>query len=262
MTSTAARAATFAALVSLATTAVAQSAGPENRIRGLVKPQMRAVISSQIQGRIDELPFEDGDRFAKGDVLVRFDCSLYQANLNSAAAEYQARQRRHTNNAELAQLDAIASIDVRVSEAEMRKAAADVKAARVTVSRCEILAPFNGRVATREANLHENVAADQPLMTILDDSELEIELIVPSRWLRWVKPSVAFEFDVDETGQTHAAVVDRLGASVDPVSQTIRLTGVLPPGVAGVLAGMSGTARFEQPPPEVAQAASGNKAAQ
>lgn len=231
---------------------LAQATTPGDRIRGLVKPHKRAVISSQIQARIDQLPFEDGDRFGEGDLLVEFDCSLYKANLSSAGSEYQARKRRHKNNDELGKLEAIADIDVRVSEAEMRKAAADVQAARITVERCVIKAPFDGRVAGREVNQFENVAADQPLMTILGDRELEIELIVPSRWLKWVRVDTPFAFVVDETGDTHNAKVQRIGASVDPVSQTIRLTGVLPAKAENVLAGMSGTAAFKRPTDAVA----------
>ena len=42
----------------------------------------------------------------------------------------------------------------------------------------------------------------------------------------------------------------RLGASVDPVSKTIRITANINPGDAMVLPGMSGAATFEEPEDE------------
>ena len=70
---------------------------------------------------------------------------------------------------------------------------------------------------------------------------------MPSRWLRWVSTGTEFEFDVDELGQKFKAKVARLGAKVDAVSQTIKLTGVFVTRPGAVLAGMSGTARFAPP---------------
>ena len=40
-----------------------------DNVRGLIKPVDRAVISSEIAAKIDELPFKSGDRFKKGDVF-------------------------------------------------------------------------------------------------------------------------------------------------------------------------------------------------
>ena len=53
-------------------------------IRGVVKPTMSAVISSEIQARITKLPFKDGQPFRKGNILVEFNCAKYEAELSAA----------------------------------------------------------------------------------------------------------------------------------------------------------------------------------
>ena len=83
--------------------------------------------------------------------------------------------------------------------------------------------------------------------TQVDDSTLEVDLIVPSTWLRWVNKGTRFEFDVDELGRSYTAQVDRLGAKVDAVSQTIKITGSFVDRPGNVLTGMSGTAKFTPP---------------
>jgi hypothetical protein len=45
---------------------------------------------------------------------------------------------------------------------------------------------------------------------------------------------------VDETGKTYGAQVSRLGARVDPVSQSIKVTAVIEGRPAELMAGMSG----------------------
>ncbi|MGH8611568.1 MAG: efflux RND transporter periplasmic adaptor subunit, partial [Gammaproteobacteria bacterium] len=216
-------------------------------IRGLVKPKREARLSSEILARITALPFKQGQPFREGDVLIRFDCSRYQAELAAAEAELSARSKTHENNRELSRLNAIGKLEVEISKAEADKAAAEVRAAGVNVSRCVITAPYPGRIVERKAHEHETVPPEQELMTILDDRDLEIEIIVPSKWLTWLKIGTPFTFHVDETDSDYLAKVSELGARVDPVSQTMRVDGVFEKATHDILAGMSGTARFSVP---------------
>ena len=216
-------------------------------IRGLIKPKNEATLSSEIPAKITKLPFKEGQRFNKGDTLVRFDCSRYNAELAAARAEQTAYQKTYENNLELERLNAIGKLEVEVSSAEAQKAAADVKVRKVIVNGCTIRAPFSGRVVERMVNQYEAVSVDQELMTIMDEGSLEIELLVPSKWLTWLKKGTQFSFHIDETGQEHPAKVSELGARVDPVSQTIRVDGVFGSQSESVFAGMSGTAKFVIP---------------
>ena len=81
-------------------------------------------------------------------------------------------------------------------------------------------------------------------MTVVDLSRLEVEVIAPSRWLARLRPGTEFTFRVDETGDVFTGRVERIGAMVDAVSQTVRLHGILEGGGSRVLPGMSGVAEF------------------
>lgn len=218
-----------------------------NNIRGLVKPVTSATLSSEIPGRIIELPFTLGDTFKKGQALVRFDCSLYNAELAAASAQLEAEQKTHENNTQLQALNAISNIEVDISAVNVKKADAEKQIADVRVRRCVITAPYDGRINETAVHEYESVGADQALLSILSDKQLEIELIVPSGWLTWLKKGVEFQFLIDETGKDYKAKVVQLAASVDPVSQTIRVKGVFESDAGNVLSGMSGTARFKDP---------------
>ena len=73
------------------------------------------------------------------------------------------------------------------------------------------------------AHAREIAASGQPLLKIQSGTDVEMELIVPSRWLTWLRPGATFGFAVDETGNSVRGQVTRFGASVDPVSKTIRV---------------------------------------
>ncbi|MGK0298239.1 MAG: membrane fusion protein (multidrug efflux system) [Gammaproteobacteria bacterium] len=213
-------------------------------IRGLIKPQSRAVLSSEISGRISKIMFKSGERFNKNDQLIKFDCSLYNAELASARARFNAEKKRYENNKKLLELNAISDIEVELSMAEMEIAAAEVTIRNIRTNNCLITAPYSGRVIDIVVNEYESVLQDQELISILDDLTLEIELIVPSSWLIFLKNGVGFNFAVDETGKEYPSRIVQIGATVDPVSQTVRLIGEFDMQSKDVLSGMSGTAIF------------------
>ncbi len=217
-----------------------------NNIRGLVKPYKTATLSSGIMGKIVKIPFRMGDVFKKGQTLVQFDCSLYNAEYAAARASLNAEKKKYENNLKLLDLNATSQIEVDISESNVHQAEAELQMAGVRVDRCVIKAPYSGRVIETRVNEHESVSPDLPLITILSDQQLEIELIVPSTWLNWLENDVEFDFRVDETGKDYKAKVEQLGASVDPVSQTIRVKGRFVDAADRVLSGMSGTARFRE----------------
>lgn len=224
----------------------AAAAGPRD-VRGLVEPRAEAVLSAEIAGRLTDLPVEEGAAFAAGDVLAAFDCALYEAQLNQAEAAALAARRQLANNRQLAQYNSIGALEVALSEAAVLEAQATVEVAQVIVDRCTVTAPWDGVMAAHLAQAQESVGEGADLVAILAAAGEEIDLIVPSAWLAWLAPGQPFDFAVDELGSSHRAVVERLGARVDPVSQTVRVTGRFadPPG--DLIPGMSGTARFRAP---------------
>jgi len=226
----------------------ASSAEELSTIRGVVKATAQATLASQVQGRISQLPFKEGQRFQKGALLVALDCSRYEAELASAQAEYRGKQKTYENNRRLSQHEAVGQLELEISQTDAEKALAAVKVAQVNVKGCTVRAPFPGRVVKMIVNEHENVFPNDQLISLLDDSLLEIALILPSKALAWLKVGSLFEYVVDETGLRYPAVVQDIGANVDPASQTVKVKGLFRAQPDNVLAGMSGTALFAELP--------------
>lgn len=216
-------------------------------VRGVVRAVNEAVLSTDIVARVAEMPLREGESFAPGDLLIRFDCAVQRAEIDAARAAHAAAREVFLSNEELAAFNAVGKIELRGSRARMQKAEAEAKAAEARARDCQIDAPFAGRIAETMIHAHETTSRGEPLMKILDETDLEIELLVPSNWLVWLKKDVAFRFSVDETGKAYPASVSRLGGEVDPVSQTIKIFGRFSTRPGEVLSGMSGNALFDVP---------------
>lgn len=191
------------------------------------------------------MPYGEGQSFPSGALLARFDCSQISAELNAARAATAAYRKTYETNVELDLYEAVGKNEVAVSKANLGKAEAEANAVASQLSDCEVRAPFAGKVVEQIARNKEIAASGQPLLKIQSGREVEMELIVPSKWLTWLEPGATFAFTIDETGNVIRGRVKRFGASVDPVSKTIRVIGLVTERSGLVLAGMSGTARFD-----------------
>ncbi len=214
--------------------------------RGVIKAIAESALSTELVAPVIAISRREGEAFHKGDLLIQFDCRRFNAELASAEAEYEASYALAQNNHNLRKYGAVGGTDLAVTDAKARKARSDADVLKVKVSQCVILAPYDGRVVEKLANEYEIPAAISPLMRIVDDTRLEIDVIVPSKWLSKLQVGYSFSFTVDETGNTYQAKLARLGAVVDAVSQTVRVSGVfMDPRPQNLKPGMSGKAEFE-----------------
>jgi membrane fusion protein, multidrug efflux system len=223
------------------------AADPATVVRGVVNPVSESTIASKMTARIVAMPFGEGQSFPAGALLAKFDCSQISAELNAAQAAAAAYKKTYDTNVELDEYEAIGKNEVAVSKANLGKANAEAAAVATQLADCEVHAPFAGKVVEQIAHAREIAASGQPLLKIQSGRDVEMELIVPSNWLTWLKPGAAFSFKIDETGNSIRGRVKRFGASVDPVSKTIRVTGLVTSREGLVLPGMSGTATFDDP---------------
>lgn len=226
------------------TTAVATPAAMLEA-RGLIKARHRTVLSSEIVGRVLEIPYRSGASFDKGDVLVRFDCALLEAEKEKAAAGMKAAQVKLDVHRELEKLQSIGTLDVALAEVTLAQRKAEWRIASLAADRCVIQAPYAGKVVKVRANEHQSVGAQQELLEVLSLRPLEIEVMAPSTWLAWLRPGCRFQVRVDETGKTYPARVVAVGAAVEPVSKMVLLRGRLQKAAPGLVPGMGAVAAFE-----------------
>lgn len=216
-------------------------------VRGVIRALDQAALSTDLQARVTTIGFREGEAFKKGDLLIAFDCERYRAEAQSSDAV--AREMRLTleSNQQLEKFRAVGKHDVEISRARVDKAEAEARSLKSRLQYCDVFAPYDGRVSELTINQYEQPQQNKPFLVIVGLSRLEIEVIVPSHWLSWLKPGTQMTFQVDETKHDYTARVARIGAAVDAVSQMVKVIATFDDAVADVLPGMSGAAQFNRP---------------
>jgi membrane fusion protein, multidrug efflux system len=216
----------------------------EGPLRGIVRAVEQASISTDLSVRVSALHVREGDAFNAGDTLVEFDCRRQIATVAAADAQQQEMQLTVDKNRMLLRTQSVGKNDLDVSETRLAKARAESNALRSQLDQCVVVAPFRGRVLDLTLQVHETSQPGKPFIGLVAHERLEIDLIVPSHWVRRVSAGTTFTFRVDEAQRSVAATVVRTSPAIDPVSQTIKIIAAFTNEGEVILPGMSGTAEF------------------
>ena len=209
-------------------------------LRVQITPKHLTMLSAEIGAKVDSVNAKEGQRFQKGQPLISFDCVLQSAQRDKAEAVLIGATNAWKANERLAKLNAVGQVELINSETEVKKAKAELAYLNATLDKCLIKAPFTGVVSLQKVTEQQYVQPGTLLMEIIDDSELELELVVPSNWLSWLRVGHPLNVYLEDTVTLYPAKVSRIGAKVDPISQTVKAVAKINGHYPELRAGMSG----------------------
>ena len=212
--------------------------------RALVVASQEAVLSSELAARINSISVKEMERFKKGDLLIQFDCSLYEAQKDVVRANENSALIKLKSDEQMLQMRSIGKYELELSISEYEKAKSELRIAELNVERCEIRAPFDGAVEEVVVNAFESIQPQVELMKIIKTDVLELEMVVSSEWVSWLTIGHPINVYIDEIQEEFNASISGIGANVDAVSQTIQLKGTITNASSALLPGMSGRVVF------------------
>jgi RND family efflux transporter MFP subunit len=203
-----------------------------------------APLAAPMSGQVVSFSVKDGDRVEGGTVLVRFNCAQQEAMHLRTQAELAKREDILATQSRLKALRAYSKAEFSQAQNDVAVAKAEVAVAQTALDNCKVTAPFDGRVAAVSVRNFQFVQAGAPLLDLVDDRNLELEMVVSSMLLSGLEPGSAVRIRVAETQRDYDARITRISGRVDAASQTIKVYGVIVGDAQELLPGMSGVARF------------------
>ena len=203
-----------------------------------------APLAAPMSGQLVEFAAVDGDRVQEKALLARFNCAQQEAVQMRARAEVAKREDILATQKRLKALNSYSKAEFSQAENDVLVARAELAVAKTAVDNCEVKAPFSGRVAAVMARNFQFVQAGSPLLDLVDDRDLELELVVSSMLLSWLGIGADFRVHISEMQADYPAKVTRISGRVDAASQTIKVYGRITGEAPALLPGMSGFAQF------------------
>jgi len=173
---------------------------------GEVKALKVVPIAPEVAGKIVKVHprLDAGETIPKNDVLFKIDPKDYltvyktsKARLKILKRSYELAQKEYERIRTLFEKDSIGTLaGVEAAESAMlstadliNQVAQVLETAEINLERCEVRAQFNGRVKEVSVEEGQYVSPGQNIITLVDDSILEIQVPLDSRdareWLRF-----------------------------------------------------------------------------
>lgn len=160
-------------------TVVSSAQSATEAVVGTVRPRLQVTIEAKLSGRIEELPVEVGRRVQRDDLIVALGVQEVQARLNQATTRQQQADRDLQRYRQLLEQGAVTRAEFDNVEAAQRIAEAGVLEAQTMMSYAKVMAPFDGVVTRKHAEVGDLAAPGRPLVTIEDPSQYRLETDIP-----------------------------------------------------------------------------------
>jgi RND family efflux transporter MFP subunit len=217
---------------------------------GEIKAAQEVDMSFEVPGKIIEFPVTEGQRVKKGDFLARVDPRDYQTMLDSARADLNAAVAEYDRARDLYENNTISKRDLDVARRNFEKAKADTTSARKTMEDTRIVAPFDGVVARTVADKFQNIQAKEIILSIHDNSSLEMKVDIPEQDFTKHKKKSSLDKMTDSLkpeliisslpGRRFQARFKEASTIADPVTRTFEVTfGFTPPSDITIFPGMT-----------------------
>ena len=208
----------------------------------------KLTITSLKSSKVKALPFKDGQNFVKDDVLVMFDCKELELDYAIQKAVVKEKESALSNIKKLKSLNSTSDYSVVEAESMFEQASRLYEKMEYQLANCVIKADYAGKVISTQVTEAEYATAGQDVMTVTNNEDLLVKAYVQAGWLNWLKLGNKFKFCFNETNECFSGVIVRIGAEVDPTSQTIDIFGKLTDAKPErLIPGLSAQASFEKP---------------
>lgn len=212
--------------------------------RALVEAPEQSVLSSAITSQVIKISFRSGESFKKGDILLSYDCKLIKTQKEKTEVELVGLKAKAQSYEKMFKLNSISELDYIMANSEVSKKEIELKMANITVSKCEVIAPYDGKVLKNTVHEYDYVGEQKELMSIVGTKELELIVVIPIKILYTVSKGQKISFISDEKKASAKGIIVGISPSVDPVSQTVQVRAKLTSFSGSIIPGVVGDAQL------------------
>jgi membrane fusion protein (multidrug efflux system) len=189
---------------------------------GSLRSDESVTLRPEVAGRISAITFQEGQRVAKGALLVRLDAAVPEAEVQQARANLKLAQTKFDRAVDLAKSNFMSGQAKDEAENNLKVAEAGLQLAEAKLAKMEMRAPFSGMIGLRVVSVGDYVKEGADLVNLESIDTLKVDFRVPEVYLKQVQVGQSLAVTLDAIpGKTFDGKVFALNPLFDAAGRSI-----------------------------------------
>jgi membrane fusion protein (multidrug efflux system) len=186
------------------------------------------LVAAELPGKVVEITFTPGAAVKKGDLLLRMDTALEQAQLNSAETAAALAKINRDRAQLLVTKKSMSRSGLDTTEARYKQALAKLDELTAIIDKKTIRAPFAGRLGIRLVNLGQILSQGDGIVDLQSLDPIFVDFSLPQQDLSHLAEGLIVQVTTDVLpGKALQGTITAINPAVDPETRNIRVQATL-----------------------------------
>jgi membrane fusion protein, multidrug efflux system len=210
----------------------------ETELPGTLQAVSQATVRAKLNAEVKRVLVREGDTVTAGQTIAEFDTAQLRAQLaerkatlEQARAQLATTERTRHANAQLVKQNFISQNAFDTADGAYQAQLASVAASKAQLDQTQILlddaivrAPIPGMVGKRHVQPGEKVAFDAPMLSIIDLSQLEVQVQTPLTAVAAMRAGMPAKVEIEGIpGRSFIGRLERINPSAEAGTRMIHV---------------------------------------
>lgn len=181
-------------------------------------------VTTESSGIVDTIAFEAGTKVKAGDLLVKLDTSVLEAQLQAGQARCDLARVSAERTRELFASKSGSKADLDTAEAQLKQAVAEVASIQAQINQKQVRAPFDGRLGIRQINIGQYIDRGNAIVSLQSLDPIYVNFNLPQQQLAQVQTGMKVNMSVDAMpGRVFEGLITAVNPEIETATRNVRI---------------------------------------
>lgn len=157
------------------------------RVTGTIVANEEVMITSEINGMITQINFQEGTNVSKGMLLVKINDADLKAQFEKLTFREELLAKKEFRQKKLLEKGGVSQDEYDTGLAELNAIKAEKRELEAKIAKTQVLAPFSGTIGLRQISQGAYINAGTPITKLVNIDRLKVEFSVPEKYITKLK---------------------------------------------------------------------------
>jgi RND family efflux transporter MFP subunit len=191
---------------------------------GIIVPMATTPLSFQLPGTLHHIYVDEGDHVRKGQLIATQNKTSYESSFVAANAMKKQAQDSYNRLKLVYDKGSLPEIKWEEVKSKLEQANSAAEIAQQNLLNCEILAPSDGIIASRNAEVGSTIIPGHSIFKLIKIEDVYVRVSVPENEINKIRKGQVVNLIVSAIGQNvFTGKVEKIGVMANPISKTYEI---------------------------------------